>query len=304
MNDKKLWQLKKEYLETPIPAELDFVVKKTLKESEKSMKKSLIKIKKLRITVASLVAAFAILFIAVNTSPVIAQAMIKVPVFGSFVKVITIKEYKVDDNTFNANIKVPALTGFENKEFESSLNEKYLKENEELYKEFQATMEEMKKNDGGHLGVDSGFVIKTDNEKILSIGRYVVNIVASSSTEFKYDTIDKQKEILLTLPSLFVDDTYINIISKYIKEQMLAENKADENKIYWVEGIGEEIPFEAFEKISAEQNFYINPEHKLVISFDKYEVAPGYMGVIEFEIPTAILSGVLVGNEYIIRDTK
>ncbi|WP_416212753.1 RsiV family protein [Paenibacillus donghaensis] len=29
-----------------------------------------------------------------------------------------------------------------------------------------------------------------------------------------------------------------------------------------------------------------NNDGKLVISFDKYEVAPGYMGVLEFIIPT------------------
>ncbi|MDU5177028.1 RsiV family protein, partial [Clostridium sp.] len=40
-------------------------------------------------------------------------------------------------------------------------------------------------------------------------------------------------------------------------------------------------------------------EGKLVISFDKYEVAPGYMGVVEFVIPTEILSDSLVSNEYI-----
>lgn len=40
-------------------------------------------------------------------------------------------------------------------------------------------------------------------------------------------------------------------------------------------------------------------EGKLVISFDKYEVALGYMGVLEFTIPTEILANILVSNEYI-----
>ncbi len=80
---------------------------------------------------------------------------------------------------------------------------------------------------------------------------------------------------------------------------MIEQNKADENKFYWVEGIEKDINMDLFEKISKDQNFYINSEGKLVISFDKYEVAPGYMGVVEFVIPTEILSDSLVSNEYI-----
>jgi len=37
----------------------------------------------------------------------------------------------------------------------------------------------------------------------------------------------------------------------------------------------------------------------LVISFDKYEVGPGYMGIQEFEIPTEVIADILVSNEYI-----
>ncbi len=49
----------------------------------------------------------------------------------------------------------------------------------------------------------------------------------------------------------------------------------------------------------ADQNFYITQQGKLVIVFDEYEVAPGFMGIVEFEILTALLADVLVSNEYI-----
>jgi hypothetical protein len=76
---------------------------------------------------------------------------------------------------------------------------------------------------------------------------------------------------------------------------MRQQMKDDKQKKYWVEA-GDISPFD---KIKAEQSFYISSSNKLVISFDKYEVAPGYMGIVEFEIPTEILSKALVGNEYI-----
>ncbi|MDD4568937.1 MAG: RsiV family protein, partial [Tepidanaerobacteraceae bacterium] len=234
-----------------------------------------------------------------NTSPAFAKTLSKVPLVGGIVKVLTFREYTVDENTFNANIKVPEISGLKDEKLQNSLNEKYLKENEKLYEEFLADMEDMKEKGGGHLGVDSGYVIKTDTDRILSVGRYVVNTVASSSTTFKYDTIDKKNEVLITLPSLFKDDSYVDIISENIKEQMRELHKADEGKIYWVEGVEEEGLVDLFEQISKEQSFYINSEGKLVICFDKYEVAPGYMGIQEFVIPTEVISEILVSDEYI-----
>ena len=253
----------------------------------------------IKIAVASIVAATALFTVGVNSSPVFAASLSNVPVVGSIVKILTFREYTVNEDSYNADIKVPSIQGLENKDLENNLNDKYLTENKKLYEDFMADMEDMKSNGDGHLGVSSGYVVKTDNDRLLSIGRYVVNTVGSSSTTMKYDTIDKQSEILITLPSLFKNDSYVNIISENIKKQMIEQNKADENKFYWVEGIEKDINMDLFEKISKDQNFYINSEGKLVISFDKYEVAPGYMGVVEFVIPTEILSDSLVSNEYI-----
>ncbi|WP_425445846.1 RsiV family protein [Dethiothermospora halolimnae] len=118
-------------------------------------------------------------------------------------------------------------------------------------------------------------------------------------TKVKYDTIDKEKEVLITLPSLFKDDSYVDVITKNIKEQMIKENKEDEGKIYMIKEIEGDGPGEFFEKISKNQEFYINDEGKLTISFNEYEVAPGYMGVVEFTIPTEILSDILVSDKYI-----
>ncbi|MDQ7096395.1 DUF3298 domain-containing protein [Desulfosporosinus sp. PR] len=299
MNAEEFEQLKKDYLGTPIPEELDPVVKKALKKGGINVSKYNSRSKALKAAAVFLVASLALLIVGVNTSPVFAQAMLKIPLVGSIVEVVTFREYKLDEDTFKVNIKVPAIKGLENKDLENSLNEKYLQEDEKLYAQFQTEMEDIKAKGGGHLGVDSGYVVKADNERILSIGRYVVNTVGSSSTTFQYDTIDKKKKVLLTLPSLFKDDSYVNVISDNIKSQMLQQHQADENKTYWVKGIETEGFEESFEKISPKQNFYINSDNKLVISFDKYEVAPGYMGVVDFVIPTEVIADILVGNEYI-----
>ena len=297
--DEKLEKLKKEYMDVPIPEELDSVVKKTLKENRLNNVNKKSKFKKIKIAVTSIAAAFIAFTIGINTSAAFAATLSKVPVVGSIVKVLTFREYTVNEGTFNSNIKVPAVQGLENKTLENSLNEKYLAEGKKLYEDFEADMKKMEASGGGHFCVDSGYEVKTDTDRILSIGRHTVNTVGSSSTTMKYDTIDKKNEILITLPSLFKDDSYVDVISENIKKQMVEQNKADSDKYYWVAGIEKDSSMELFDKISKDQNFYINPDGKLVISFDKYEVAPGYMGIVEFVIPTDVLSDILVSNEYI-----
>ncbi|MFE8696301.1 DUF3298 domain-containing protein [Cytobacillus sp. FJAT-53684] len=291
--DKKLEELKTEYKNIQIPDELDLIVERALLKGKK---------KKNGYKWMAGAAAAAVLFIGgLNISPAMASSLAEMPVVGSIVKVLTFTEYKVDKEKYQADIKVPAVSDLENGDLAQSLNDKYLKEGKELYDEFMLEVKELEDNGGGHLGVDSGYEVKTDNEQILSIGRYVVNTVASSSTIMKYDTIDKKNQILLSLPMLFTDESYVNTISENIKEQMREQMKVDENTIYWVSGAGleDEDLTELFETINMEQNFYINNEGKLVISFDKYEVAPGYMGVVEFIIPTEVISDILVSEEYI-----
>ncbi|MFL0247188.1 RsiV family protein [Candidatus Clostridium stratigraminis] len=294
--NKDLFELKKEYLEIPIPKELDFIVKGALKKAGVKKNNTL---RRISITAASIAVLIAALTIGVNSSPVFARNLAKVPIVGNIVRIIAFKEYVVDEGNYNAKIKTPAIQGLKNKDLESSLNEKYLAENKKLYEEFTKEIEELKGKSEAHLGVDSGYIVKTDNENILSVGRYVVNTAASSSTTMKYDTIDKQREVLITLPSLFKDNSYVKTISNYIKTQMIEQMKADDSKTYWVHIDGKEDVFPVFNEIAENQSFYINQEGKLVISFDKYEVGPGVMGIVEFTIPTELIKNTLVGDEYI-----
>ncbi|MEG6616752.1 DUF3298 domain-containing protein [Peptococcaceae bacterium 1198_IL3148] len=296
MKDKKLDQLKKEYQNIPIPPELDFVVKKALRDGGTTKGNRLKRINKV---VASVVASVVLLMAAVNVSPAVATTAAEVPVVGSIIKVLTFRNYTFNEDKFHADINVPKIEGLDNKALENSLNEKYLKENEQLYKQFMTEMKELKQQGGGYSAVNSGYQVKTDNERILSVARYVVVTKASATETVKYDTIDKQKQVLITLPSLFKDDSYIDIISQNIKEQMQTQMQTDEGKIYWINVPGEELLVEPFETISPEQNFYINPEGKLVVAFDEYQVAPGYMGTPEFIIPTEVIADILVGDQYI-----
>ena len=286
-------KFRNEYENIEIPDELEFLVRTTIKEQEKKMKRKNIINKSV---IAAAVAG--VVFVgSINLSSEISYALSEVPVLGSIVRVLTFKTFELKDNNFDAELKTPAIEGLDSK-LEAMLNEKYLDENQKLYDDFMKEIDELKKADmeEAHMGIASGYEVKTDTDKLLVIGRYVVNTAGSSSTTIKYDTIDKQNKILITLPSLFKDEAYIDIISENIKAQMKEQMK-DENNVYWLED--EMMGDENFSKIDKNQSFYITKDNQLVIAFDKYEFAPGYMGNPEFIIPSELLKDALVSEEYI-----
>ena len=286
-------KFRNEYENIEIPDELEFLVRTTIKEQEKKMKRKNIINKSV---IAAAVAG--VVFVgSINLSSEISYALSEVPVLGSIVRVLTFKTFELKDNNFDAELKTPAIEGLDSK-LEAMLNQKYLDENQKLYDDFMKEIDELKKADmdEAHMGIASGYEVKTDTDKLLVIGRYVVNTAGSSSTTIKYDIIDKQNKLLITLPSLFKDEAYIDIISENIKAQMKEQMK-DENNVYWLED--EMMGDENFSKIDKNQSFYITKDNQLVIAFDKYEVAPGYMGNPEFIIPSELLKDALVSEEYI-----
>lgn len=288
---KEFNKLKKNYEDIEIPSELDEIVKKSIQRGAMTKKKRS-PLKRYSLSVA---AAAALFIGSINASPALANSLVNIPVLGSIVQVFTVQTLTLEEETYQAKLETPAISGLESEGLQTALNEKYIEENKELFTQFKKDIAGMKEVGKGHLGIDTGYEVKTDTEQLLSIARYEVTTAGSSSTTMHYDTLDKQNNVLITLPSLFKDDSYVEVISSYIKEQMKQQMLEDENKTYFTsEGEGFE-----FQAIQADQDFYITEDHKLVISFDKYEIAAGYMGVVTFEIPSDILNDVLVGNTYI-----
>ncbi|MEK4628885.1 DUF3298 domain-containing protein [Solibacillus sp. FSL R7-0682] len=291
MKKNKLQKLKNQYEETPIPVELDEVIEKSLQRNNKKRWQP-------KWFIGTAAAAMILFTAGINSSPTFAKNIAQIPILSSVVEVLSFTKFEVKDGNHEASIEVPKITG--DSEEIKALNAQYEAEGRALYDQYLDFAEEM--DDKGHYGIDSGYVVFTENEQLLSFGRYVVEMVGSSSTTMKYTTIDKQQQIAITLQSLFKDNSYISIINQYIEQKMREEIvESNQEKMYWVrdgEGVEEDL-IEVFETIKEDQNFYITEQGKLVIAFDKYEVAPGYMGLVEFEIPTELLSDVLVSNEYI-----
>lgn len=285
---QKLDQLKEEYNNIEIPCELDFIVKNSIHKSNLAKKKFSI----FKISSIAAMLIFGIFIGGINISPAFAQTLSKLPVLNSLVDIFTFKIFEVKKDEFEINIKVPNISGLEDKDLESSLNKKFIEEGQKLYDDFIKEIENIK-----HFALESNYEIKADNETVLSIVITQLEIMASSNTAYKSYVIDKTNKAIVSLPSLFKNEEYIEIISDNIKTQMGEQMKNDENIIYFIDQV--DIPVDDFKSIKSDQNFYINQDNKLVILFDEYEIAPGYMGNPEFIIPTEIINDLLLDRNLI-----
>lgn len=274
----KIEKLKKKYNDIKIPDNLNEVVNDAInsKKRNKNANKKWI------------VAASACIVIgSVNVNKSFAQSLEQIPVIGNVIKIINFSNYQIKEDGYEASIKVPKIEGLDNKDLEYKLNKEFESEGKKLYGQYLEEVKALKEsNSAGYKAAESWYEVKTDNDKILSLVIYNYEAQGSSNTTRKFYNIDKKNQTILTLEGMFKNE-YMDAISENIKEQMRNQMKQDENKIYWLDD--KEMGDENFKAISKDQNFYINEDGELVICFDKYEVAPGYMGLVEFTIPKNII---------------
>ncbi|MGX4309103.1 DUF3298 domain-containing protein [Clostridioides difficile] len=282
---ERLNKLKDEYHKIPIPKKLDTII--NYEKIENIYREKNKKVNRLRFKVAI---AFACIFtVLVNISPVFADNFSKIPVIGAIVEVITIKNYSLKSENYEAEIDIPKIRGLKDKNLEQRLNSSFMEDGKRLYHQFQERMEKIQSSKNkGYKSLSLSYSVKNNSKKFLSIEMTKNEIEASSYVSKVHYTIDKKRQIVLTLPMLFKDDKYIKVISDNIKEQMREQMKKDSTKSYFIDQ-KKDLPVEDFKTINKYQDFYFNKNEDLVICFDEYEVAPGYMGAVEFVIPYKVI---------------
>lgn len=135
----------------------------------------------------------------------------------------------------------------------------------------------------GYVAEDMRYTVIRDDEKYF-IAQFNVTINAGGSMDYgRWIVYDKSAGKVLELSDLFKDGIdYIGVISAEILEQMKYKNE-HEGGGFFVDGD------DAFTEISEDVNFYIDSFDRLVIVFDEYEVAPGFMGSPQFFIPNEVM---------------
>ena len=230
-------------------------------------------------------ALFLFLFILPNTSPRFVRAMEDVPIIGSIIKVTTIRDYQYDDGNYRVDIKLPSID-MDGNDPSRFINASVEELTNTLLNQFNKDIAEF--GDKGYASLDVDYDLVTNSDSWFTLKISVTETAASSNTYYEFYHIDIEKGQLVQLSDLFMDnEDYIYAISENIKSQMLEQMETDSSIVYWLESYKDDM---AFHKIEKDQPFYWSETGDLVIVFDEYEVAPGYMGNPEFVIARTVYS--------------
>ena len=264
---------------------------------------------------AAVAAAVALLIVLPNTGADIAHAMGNLPVVGKLFQVVTFRDYQYESERFDANVEIPQIVVEDVKENTGETaesTETVQGEQTEEFRKLQETVEQVNFDidtvtdqlveefkESAELGESYGSLeihheIVTDNERYFTLKLSIYRGAGSGMESYKLYTIDKQSGRQVQLKDLFREDSgYLDIISEEIRDQMRALMAEDEMKAYWVDQT--DIPELNWEGLKEDQNYYFDADGNLVLVFDEYEVAPGYMGAQEFTVEKAVFEGMLNG---------
>ncbi|MBS7009466.1 DUF3298 and DUF4163 domain-containing protein [Anaerostipes sp.] len=293
-NKKKMDHLKQQYKEIKIPKELEQKVMDSIErgkaENEKARKKARFTSFGTKLGLSAAAALF-VITVAANTNQNIAYAMAKVPVLKNIVKVVTFRSYEEKENNMEAKIKTPKVTGLKDKKTQKNINKELAQYTDMIKKEFA---KDLSKNSKAHKSLTTDYKVLQNSDSFLSIQIRTETSEGSSDSYSRIYNIDKKTGKIIKLGSLFKKNAgYRSVISKEIRRQMRQQMRQDSSKSYFIDTKKDDVPAEDFKTISASQNFYLKPSGDLVIVFDKYEAAPGYMGTPEFTISKKLLSSIL-----------
>ena len=216
--------------------------------------------------------AAAAMLVTMGAGTVVTQAKTSLPVY----KVSLAKKYTNNQKgkQMEASVKIPKvkITGTDGKVMKSEsekLNAAISSYQNKFIKDYKKDVAAIKKGEKGNESLTSGYKVVTDNDKLFCLRIDTVIAMGGSQSYAK--------------------------ISDNIKEQMRAQMKENADVTYFVDDENNKFNFKS---ISNKTNFYVNEKGELTHVFDKYEVAPGYMGMVEFSIPTGEIVD-MVTNGYL-----
>lgn len=262
-------------------------------------------IKKVVVRTLSTAAALLICFsIGLNSNQAFAMGMSELPFVGPLARVLTIRSYEEsnEETGINVAVEVPAVEAENTQSKENSQPSVAIDVNariEEIvqqhlakaekdfadYKEaFFATGGTEEEWAGRTMDVVVDYQIKYQDDARVSFVLYLTEAWVASYQEEYYYNLDLAENRELTLEDILGAD-WINIANDSIFGQMEQRMEENEDYVYWgSEKDDDGIDMGGFTTVDRNTTFYINEAGNPVVTFPKYEIAPGFMGVQEFEI--------------------
>ncbi len=238
---------------------------------------------------AATAAAVCILFTAaLNTSPVFAKEAAQLPVIGGLARVLTFRSYETEKDDIAVSVEIPTIEmiAADTKITADNINQEILalcsqyaddavlraEEYRTAFLETGGTPEEWAQH---NIKITVNYEIKQQNSAYLSVVIRGTESRTNAYSETNYYNLDVNTGELVTLKDILGSD-YMELANAQIRKQITERQKAGELFFTAEEG--------GFTGISENTKFYINETNRPVIVFERYEIAPGSSGDIEFEI--------------------
>lgn len=272
------------YEETPLPEGLEFAVSRAIREGEKKRRGR----RALRRSLMSTLAGCACFALLVNASPTFAQAVSEVPVLRDLARVFTAEEYSISDRERLIDVRLPALDLPDSTDLEQRINTEIRTRIEEVLQEAEDRARETRDayvatggdpDDFMPVIISVDYEVKCQNDQYLSFLLTKTETRATAYTEVYAYNIDLEAGREIDLKDLLSPD-WRQIVDQVVTDE-IARQQTDPDKIYFEPGEG------GFEGVRDDQPFYLDESGQPVVFFEKYEIAPGYMGMPEFTIPMA-----------------
>lgn len=289
----KLEKMKEQYDNIAIPEELYARVQHEIMKSQTQQEKKTgvnhRYIKQFIRSMGAAAAAVCILFtVLLNANPVYAKELADIPVIGSLARLLTFRSYETEENDIAVSVEIPSIemiaedTGIEADEINQEILDccnKYAEnavlcanEYRDAFLETGGTPEEWAEH---NIKVTVNYEIKQQNDDYLSFIVRGTDNWSNAYQESRYYNLDLNTGKLVTLQDMLGSD-YVEIVNTGIRERILERQNAGETFFTAEEG--------GFTGITEDTKFYISESNHPVIVFDKYEIAPGSSGEVEFEI--------------------
>ncbi|HIV92082.1 MAG TPA: anti-sigma-V factor rsiV [Candidatus Eisenbergiella stercoravium] len=305
---------KRTYEQIEIPKELEETVNRAVHSVDKRKSAARYRRRRMAHMVRNIgVAAAAVLLcmtVGVNTNEVLAKELGQLPVIGSLVRVLTITSYHEEDGSHDITVNVPEIEvekpegtaaaeedggtgGMSDADIEEAVNaqiqeivDAHVAQAKEKFAEYKdaffATGGTEEEWGDRTMDINVDYEVKYQEGSVLSLVLTTSEVWVAAQELRYYYNIDVAQNRELTLKDLLGED-YVNIANESIIRQMNERAAADENLVYW--GVTEnESSIDGFVTVDENTDFYINADGNPVVCFGEYEVAPGFMGIQEFEI--------------------
>lgn len=186
-------------------------------------------------------------------------------------KLILLEEKHYETNGTIVTVKFPQIINVDDK-IKVDINNLILKTIDTYLDEIK----EFGKNQStAHkLIVEIDFENYYSDDDIFSFSINSSQILADSHLQKKFFTINPTTGEIYNVEH-FLGSDYQNIILTTVKKQIAKNTKNNPNLIYFDEEVNNL-------KISIDQPFYINKDNQVVVVFDQFQIAPGYMSLPSF----------------------